>query len=75
VADALEAGIVPAPKIKPSLLQAILQALRTPSPETARAGAEELSQVLPEGLMPHEGLAEDRRRKAMIDAQLQAAQQ
>lgn len=37
----------------------------------ARAGAQKMADKLPPPLMPKAGLAEDKRRKAMIDRQLE----
>ncbi len=41
----------------------------------ARAGAQAIANKLPAAVMPHAGLAEDKRRKAMIDKQMQEGAQ
>lgn len=55
-------------------IRALLDDLRPVTPPlderaaAAKAGAQRIAAPLPEVVMPHEGLKEDARRKAMIDA-------
>jgi hypothetical protein len=54
---------------QPGLLQTIKDSIKAPSSvEAKKAVDEEASKKLPKPLMPREGIEEDRRRKAMIDA-------
>lgn len=49
---------------------ALVRALRNPTPDSARAGAEDISRALPALVMPRAAIEEDRRRKAAMDQML-----